>query len=110
MGPALKQIGFRPPGGSPMEKLLAVILIFCAIAGSAFAQTSNPKYSVVPFAEPPDGPEWGDTVSVAADGKGSILVFRRMEPPVLVFNREGKLLKRWGTLILPEIHSIDVFV
>jgi hypothetical protein len=92
-----------------MEKLLSVTLLVCVLAGSAFAQTSNLNYQVVPFAEPPDGLEWGDTVSVAADGKGSILVFRRMEPPVLVFNREGKFLKSWGTGVFPEIHSIDVF-
>jgi len=92
-----------------MDKFICFLLIFSALAGGAFAQTSNPKYSVVSFAEPPDRPEWGDTVSVAADGKGSILVFRRMEPPVLVFNREGKLLKSWGTGVFPEIHSIDVF-
>jgi hypothetical protein len=92
-----------------MGKFICFILVASALAGGAFAQTSNPKYSVESFAEPPDGPEWGDTVSVAADGKGSILVFRRLEPPVLVFNREGKLLKSWGTGVFPEIHSIDVF-
>ncbi len=92
-----------------MEKLVFIILIVCSMASGAFAQTSNLKYQVAPFAEPPDGPDWGDTVSVAADGKGSILVFRRAEPPVLIFNREGKLLKSWGTGVFPEIHSIDVF-
>src|SRR6185295_14781606 len=79
------------------------------VAG-AFAQTSNLKYDIVKFGVLPEGePDWGDTVSIAADGKGSILVFRRAEPPVLVFNREGKLLNSWGTGVFPEIHSIDVF-
>jgi DNA-binding beta-propeller fold protein YncE len=77
---------------------------------AGFSQTSNNKYDIVKFGAPPEGePDWGDTVSIAADGKGSILVFRRAEPPVLIFNREGKLLNSWGTGLFPEIHSIDVF-
>ena len=54
-----------------MEKLVCIILIVCSMAGGVFAQTSNLKYQVTSFAEPPDGPDWGDTVSVAADGKGA---------------------------------------
>jgi hypothetical protein len=92
-----------------MEKFAAIVVMVCALAVPAFAQTSNFNYQVVPFAEPPDTPDWGDTVSVAADGKGSILAFRRAEPPVLIFNREGKFLKSWGTGLFPDIHSIDVF-
>ena len=54
------------------------------------------------------GEEWGDTISVAADGKGSILVFRRAEPPVLVYNRSGELQSAWGEGMFVDTHSIDV--
>ena len=94
--------------GAFMKKFIGVVFAVFVMVAGAFAQTSNPKYEVLPFAAPPDGPEWGDTVSVAADGKGSILVFRRAEPPVLIFNRDGKFLKGWGEGVFPEIHSIDV--
>jgi DNA-binding beta-propeller fold protein YncE len=49
-----------------------------------------------------------DTISVAADSKGSILVFRRADPPVVIFDREGKLLRTWGDGQFPDKHSIDV--
>src|SRR5687767_10460948 len=94
----------------PMDKFICIVLVATSLVGGAFAQSSNKNYEVTTFAEPPDGAaDWGDTVSVAADGKGSILVFRRAEPPVLIYNREGKFLKSWGTGVFPEIHSIDVF-
>jgi len=93
-----------------VDKFICIVLVAAALVGGAFAQTSNKNYEVLTFAEPPEGEaDWGDTVSVAADGKGSILVFRRVEPPVLIYNREGKFQKSWGTGIFPEIHSIDVF-
>ena len=80
-----------------------------ALAPGLGAQTSNRNFEVVSFGAPPAGSEnWGDTVSVAADGKGSILVLRRAEPPVLVFNRDGDLVKSWGRGLFPDIHSIDV--
>jgi len=49
-----------------------------------------------------------DTVSVAADGKGLIYVLRRSQPPVLVYNREGKLVDSWGTGLFVDDHNIDV--
>jgi sugar lactone lactonase YvrE len=69
----------------------------------------NNNFLITSFGAPPEGEKvWGDTVSIAADGKGSILVLRRAEPPVLIFNRDGKLTNSWGTGVFPEIHSIDV--
>ena len=71
-------------------------------------RTTNPGYEVATFGAPPGGGAWGDTISVAADGAGSILVLRREDPPVLVFNREGELQDSWGDGLFPNNHSIDV--
>jgi DNA-binding beta-propeller fold protein YncE len=91
-----------------MKKYALLLLIVSAMATSASAQTTNDKYEVTLFGTPPDAQGWVDTISVAADGKGSILVFRRADPPVLIYDREGKLQRTWGTGIFPDKHSIDV--
>src|SRR5688572_12533500 len=92
-----------------MRGLVIVVLVTLAVAGGAPAQTTNSRYDVRPFGAPPNGqPSWVDTISVAADGKGSILVFRRADPPVVIFDREGKLLRTWGDGLFPDKHSIDV--
>jgi streptogramin lyase len=102
-------VQFEAPGErKSMCKVVSIIFVMLAVAGSVSAQTSNSDYDVVPFAAPPDRPDWGDTVSVASDGRGSILVLRRAEPPVLHFNRDGELQNSWGSGLFPDIHSIDV--
>ena len=92
-----------------MKKFACVICVIFALAGAAWAQTTNPGYEVASFGAPPGEGEWsGDTISVAADGAGSILALRRADPPVLVFNREGELQDSWGDGLFPNNHSIDV--
>jgi DNA-binding beta-propeller fold protein YncE len=91
-----------------MKKHIVTALAIVGFTGVVFAQTTNPKYQVAPFGTPPDAQGWVDTISVAADGKGSILAFRRADPPVLIFNREGRFQRGWGNGIFPDKHSIDV--
>jgi len=90
-----------------MKKLVYVLAVFAFVA-TAFAQTTNRKYEVTFFGAPPKGQKvWNLPRSVAADGKGSIFVFRGSDPPVLIFNREGELQKSWGDGLFPDAHSID---
>ena len=92
-----------------MKTYACVVCVVLAFAGAASAQTTNSSYEVATFGAPPDGGEWsGDTISIAADGRGSILALRRADPPVLVFNRNGELLDSWGDGLFPNNHSIDV--
>lgn len=91
-----------------MKYSFAVMAIM-AVAAPTSGQTTNSDYEVAIFGTPPAGDEsWGDTISVAADGNGSILVLRRAEPPVVVFNRAGELQRVWGEGLFPDKHSIDV--
>jgi sugar lactone lactonase YvrE len=90
-----------------MKNHVCVMLVFWALLGGAFAQ-SKAKYEVKPWGEPPNH-EWSSgTVSVASDHKGSILVLRRSDPPILVFTPEGKLVRSWGGGMFKRAHSIDV--
>ncbi len=94
-----------------MHKSIGLTVVTLTLAASVSAQTTNPDFEVTPFGEPPYENATGrdrDTISVAADGKGSILVLRRSQPPVLVFNREGELQKAWGTGLFTDTHNIDV--
>jgi len=85
-----------------------MILAVFALVAAAFAQTTNSKYEVTFFGAPPRGQDvWNLPRSVAVDGKGSILIFRASQPPVLVFNRAGELQKTWGDGLFPDGHSID---
>ena len=79
-------------------------VVFGLVAGAS-AQTTNSNYEVTPFGAPPYEHATGqdrDTISVAADGKGSILVLRRSDPPVLIFNRQGELQQAWGEGLFAE--------
>ena len=90
--------------------MLMIWVVFGLVAG-AYAQTTNSNYEVTPFGAPPYEHATGqgrDTISVAADGKGSILVLRRSDPPVLIFNRQGELQKAWGEGLFVDTHNIDV--
>ena len=85
--------------------LMALVVPVSPVSG----QTTNNDYEVTVFGAPPNGEaSWGDTISVAADGSGSIFVLRRAEPPVVVFNRNGDLQNTWGDGLFPDKHSIDV--
>src|SRR5438477_593246 len=93
-----------------MKKLLFVTsLVFCFLL-PASAQAPKYKYEFTKFGAPfPNASgKRADTASVAADGKGLIFVLRRSDPPVLVYNREGKLVNSWGTGIFVDDHNIDV--
>ena len=87
--------------------LLAVMSIFAAVV---FPQTPKYRYEFTKFVEsfPNANGKARDTASVAADGKGKILVLRRSDPPVLIYNREGKLLDSWGSGLFVDDHNIDV--
>jgi DNA-binding beta-propeller fold protein YncE len=90
-----------------MKVYVCTVLVVLLVAG-AFAQTTNSKYEVTFFGVPPQGQgSWNRPMSVAVDGKGSIVVLRASAPPVLVFNRAGQLQKTWGQDVIAEGHSID---
>ena len=92
-----------------MNKGVCLIFVVFGLSASVLAQTSNHKYEVTLFGElPPGETVWNLPRSVAADGKGTIYLLRASDPPVLVFNREGKLLKTWGKGLFKEAHSVDI--
>src|SRR5579862_5149660 len=92
-----------------MTKRIWIPLIALSLMGAAFAQSkkeSKSNYSITKWGQPQG--EWGFTASVASDHKNSILAIRRLEPPILVFNQDGKLVNSFGKGMFKRAHSIDV--
>jgi hypothetical protein len=93
-----------------MKKSICLIAVLFALVFGVFAQTPKYQYEITKFGAPfPNASGMPrDTVSVAADSKGLIFVLRRSQPPVLVYNREGKLVNSWGSGLFVDDHNIDV--
>jgi hypothetical protein len=73
-----------------MKTFMCMTLATFLWVASASAQTTNSNYTATTFGAPhvnTAGGERSDTRSVAADGKGSIVVLKCSDPQVLIFNR-----------------------
>jgi sugar lactone lactonase YvrE len=94
-----------------MPVTLALTLM---LGGAIAAQQSTlgslfDRYDVKPnFAQPPAGQSWGaSTTSVAADGKGAVVVMVRAVPYFRVFTTDGTPVKTWGDAGLFNLaHSV----
>lgn len=92
-----------------MKKYLYSFLLAFAFDATVLGQTSNSNYEVTIFGAPPAGQTvWNLPRSVAVDGKGTIILLRASDPPVLIYNRDGKLQKSWGNGLFKEAHSVDL--
>jgi DNA-binding beta-propeller fold protein YncE len=61
-----------------------------------------------PFGRVPLGHSLHEVSQVAVDSAGRVLVFRRADPPVLVFSPAGDLLHEWGAGRFHDPHGIAV--
>ena len=76
---------------------------------SVIVGTGNHVYRAVhPFGMLPDGAPLGNTSHVATDSSDRVYVYRRQDPPVLVFDGEGNLLTTWGDGLLIDAHGICI--
>ena len=92
-----------------MNKRIWILIVLISLAGVVLAQTkkdSNGNFSITRWGQPQS--DWGWTASVASDHKGSVLVIRRSDPPILVFNKDGKQVNAFGNGLFKRAHSIDV--
>ncbi len=67
------------------------------------------KYEVIrDFFKSPDGEPFGLISRVAADDQDRIYVFQRRNPPVVVFDRDGKHLGSWGSGDVTDPHGLKI--
>ncbi|PZC51066.1 MAG: peptidylglycine monooxygenase [Chloroflexi bacterium] len=71
--------------------------------------TGQYKYRVEdPFGILPAGMTWGNVSHVAVDSSDRVYAFQRKDPPIIVFDSDGKFLHSWGDGDLIDAHGIFI--
>jgi len=97
-----------------MKRATRIALEFAAIILAVQAaeigpnDAPNPYRLVENWAKLPAGMEWGQVISVDPLANGNMLVFQRADPPLLVFDPSGKLVKSWGDGMFVQAHGLTV--
>ena len=60
------------------------------------------------FLKLPNGESFGLVSRVASDAQDRIYVFQRKDPPVVVFDRDGKYLGAWGSGEVTDPHGLKI--
>ena len=68
----------------------------------------DPYRPVENWAQLPSGIEWGQVISAYPDAHGNIWVFHRKDPPILEFDRTGKLIRSFGAGMFVQPHGLTV--
>lgn len=94
-----------------MKNYVIAIVVAGALVASAHAQSSLfDKYDVnmSKWAQLPANQPWaGETSSIAADGKGTVVVLVRKAPYFRVFKTDGTFIKAWGEDgLFNQAHSV----
>ena len=75
------------------------------------AQTGTGEYRyelIRDFLKLPAGQTFGLVSRVGADAQDRIYVFQRKDPPVVVFDRDGKYLGAWGSGEVTDPHGLKI--
>ena len=75
------------------------------------AQIGTGKYTyelIRDFCKLPAGQSFGLVSRVAADPQDRIYVFQRKDPPVVMFDRDGKYLGAWGSGEVTDPHGLKI--
>src|SRR5262245_28746275 len=101
---------------------LVAVLAFSAISYSQsdkpLNELPNPYRTVRDWAQPPGGAPWAAVTAIEMASDGGIYVIHRCsgnscagrtEPPILKFDKSGKLLKSWGEgmFVFPHGATVD---
>ena len=71
--------------------------------------TGKHTYEVIrDFAKLPAGESLGMVSRVATDSQDHVYVFQRKDPPVVIFDREGKYLSAWGSGEVADPHGLKI--
>jgi DNA-binding beta-propeller fold protein YncE len=93
--------------------LLAIVALVAAAvpASGQEARPGGAAYHVVPdFPQLSPALVLGAVSAVASDSKGNIFVFHRGEPPILILDSHGKLLRSFGDGMFTSAHGLRVDV
>ena len=88
--------------------VLVIVAASCFRVADADDAPSPAYRAVENFPQLPAGFNFGPGSGVATNSKGELLVFRRAEPPVLVFSPAGELLRSFGKDLFATPHGLRV--
>src|ERR1043165_5530392 len=109
-----------------MKRQFSLLAVWILLAGTAFTQSTvaptnsgpNPYQTIEGWAKLPEGRTWGSTSAVDIDKDGtSIWVAERCGAnsctgsdldPVLLFDKDGKLVRSFGKGLIASPHGITV--
>src|SRR3546814_13061439 len=78
-------------------------------AVSVVRGSGEPRYRVVDdWAKLPEGWSFRDVAAVATDSKDRVHVFNRGAHPMMVFDRDGNLLRSWGEGLFHRAHGLHI--
>ena len=84
------------------------LVLTASFAGEPSSK-SVPTYKVVAGWPEPSSPiKLGQVSAVATDASDRVFVFHRGEPPVVVFDRDGKYLRSWGEGLVKKAHGLRI--
>ncbi|MCS6977203.1 MAG: peptidyl-alpha-hydroxyglycine alpha-amidating lyase family protein [Gemmatales bacterium] len=67
------------------------------------------SYRVDPdWPQRPEGMRWADMAGIAVDAHDNVYCFTRTDPPVQVFDREGRFLRAWGRDLIKSAHHLKI--
>jgi len=93
---------------SQLLAIAGLVVAACSAIGQE-SHTGRSAYRVVPdFLQVPPSLTLGAVSAVATDSRGNVLVFHRGEPPILIFNSNGKLLRSFGDGLFKSAHGMRV--
>ncbi len=73
------------------------------VGQGSFTYTADPRWHSLP-----EGWDLGEVTAVATDSQDRVFVFNRSVHPVLVFDRGGRFLFRWGEGLFARPHGIHI--
>src|SRR5262245_28114557 len=86
---------------------VAVMSGVALLAGSGAQRAQKPDYQVVPnWPQLPAKFQFGEVTGVAVDAADQVFVFHRGKQPLVVFDRDGKLLRSWGDDLFKTAHGL----
>jgi DNA-binding beta-propeller fold protein YncE len=84
-------------------------LVLTAAVADEPSSKSRPTYQVVAGWPESSSPiKFGQVSAVATDASDRVFVFHRGEPPVVVFDRDGKYLRSWGDGLVKKAHGLRI--
>jgi DNA-binding beta-propeller fold protein YncE len=93
---------------------VAALCLAAALAGTSRAEDGPGKSGMIDYRPVSDWPQLpadvklGRVSSVATDSADRVYVFHRGKRPILVFNRDGKLLRSWGDGVIDTAHGLRI--